>query len=165
MLSPACSRGDTHAAPARGAYTPQLCSVTELHTGAEAVNSAAPAVKCLHSDLEMNAAIRSLNIEDHGEDKGLLCTSPESRLKRWLQLYRELRASKEDCEAGPQASPKRWIIMGSVIMLALTVMVLLLFWNYHCTFIDKLCKSKEESPMFPVFGDWDENSVGEGKQV
>ncbi|KAJ8285674.1 hypothetical protein GJAV_G00029640 [Gymnothorax javanicus] len=75
-----------------------------------------------------------------------------SCIKRWLLFFLNVASNKR--RQGPDSSPRRRerLLLAIIILFGLTVMILLLLWNYQCLFVEHLCRGHEESSEFPVFG-------------
>lgn len=78
-----------------------------------------------------------------------------SWLKKCLQAY---FGSRPDVERGVHTEhtahhSRKLLIVAFLVMLALVVMGLLLFWNYQCIFVWRLCYENEEVSSGSDIGD------------
>lgn len=62
-------------------------------------------------------------------------------------------AVRTDHAAHRSCCSRQLLIVAFLTMLALTVMGLLLFFNYQCIFVWHLCREDEEDPSTSAFGD------------
>ncbi|KAJ7993803.1 hypothetical protein DPEC_G00258510 [Dallia pectoralis] len=81
----------------------------------------------------------------------IYCKAPaDSWLKRLLWAYRLTPPPSDYCQQN--GSSVLWIqrlLVVGLVLLALTAMIMLLFWNYHCIFITRICQDQEGSSAYP----------------
>ncbi|KAJ8339470.1 hypothetical protein SKAU_G00362560 [Synaphobranchus kaupii] len=90
--------------------------------------------------------------------------SHNSWIKRWLQHFRDSNFRKwgsgtdpvgnsEQVDSAPRLRQR--LLLAAVVLLVLSLMVLLLFWNYQYIMVWKLLHDQEYT-SFPVFGGTEE---------
>ncbi|KAJ8379710.1 hypothetical protein SKAU_G00004880 [Synaphobranchus kaupii] len=105
------------------------------------------------SESEMNETDKQCHFVQECESGVLIPRPADSCIKRWLWLwlFRKETSNKDRQGTDSPLRLRQLFFLVVAILLGLTVMVLLLLWNYQCIFIERLCRGHEESSVFPVF--------------
>lgn len=94
--------------------------------------------------LQVNLHLSASRMSENEQWMPTPVSSPHTRLKKCLRKYLGPRSDVDHAVHTDHATPcsfcsRKLLIVAFLTMLALAAMALLLFWNYQCIFVWRMC--------------------------